>query len=211
MNTMTDSIDNILTAEQKRRVKELQLASISEMPIIAPDMFDALDLTDAQKQQMEGIKKELKPEFERNLENSANGMITMMNKTWDEFEKQGGDMSDRKAMQEKMAVIGKKLAAEDPEFKRISEEMSTQGKLFSTQFKMKMFDVLTDEQWARLQELTDNPPEYIKAFREKMKALQGAGDTAGAWQPNADSWKPGEAIPEEYRQKRKLKAFPKPE
>jgi Spy/CpxP family protein refolding chaperone len=213
MNSMTDAIDNILTPEQKRKMDELQLASMSEMPIISPRMFDALDLTDEQKQKMEGIKKELQPEFENNLENLANGAITIQNKIFDEFEKQGGDMNaDPKVLQEKMEAISKKLVEEDPELKKIQEEMASQGKLFATQFKMKMFDVLTDEQWARLQELTDNPPEYIKALRKKMQErFGGKAEQTGPWQPNADSWKPGEAIPEEYRQKRKTREFPKPE
>jgi len=210
INLTADAVEGLLTPEQQRKMKELQLSNMSEMPVISPNMFEALDLTDAQKQQMEGIKKELEPEFERNLEEFANGQVIIMSKMLGELEKQGGDFTNVRGMQEKMQAIAKKLTAEDPEFKRIQEDLLTKGKLFVTQFKTKMFDVLTDEQWARLQELTDNPPEYVLSLRKKMRERMGiGGEQAGAWQPGTDSWKPGEAIPEEYRQNRPARGFPR--
>jgi Ni/Co efflux regulator RcnB len=67
----------------------------------------------------------------------------------------------------------------------------------------KMFDVLTDEQWARLQKLIDNPPEHAKAYAKKLKEQMGESEkTGGAWQPGPNSWRPGDPIPEQYRQQR---------
>ena len=221
MKMMTESIDKAITPEQKQKMNESLLANMADMPMVSPGMFEALDLTDAQRQQMVAIKKELEPEFEKNLETFADGTVFLSGKMFAEIEKQGvnfgnfaqgeGSMQDRiKAMQEKMLPIQKKLM-EDPEYKRISEDINTKGKAFATQFNTKMFDILTDEQWARLQKLIDNPPEHAKVFGKKMKEQQQAqSGQGGGWQPNANSWKPGDAIPEQYRQERNTRGnFPR--
>jgi Spy/CpxP family protein refolding chaperone len=90
MNSQADVIENALTPEQKQKLKEAQLATMAEIPIIAPSMFEALGLTDTQSQQMEGIKKELEPEFAKNLESFADNSMIIVNKMFDEREKQGG-------------------------------------------------------------------------------------------------------------------------
>lgn len=216
MNSMSEAVDNALSAETKQKFKESQLAIMGEMPIVAPNMFEALNLSDDQKQQMEKIKKELEPDFEKNLESFASGTVVIANKMFDVIEKEGGfgnivgdpaTAQDRQGeiqeqIREKMQGIQKKLM-EDPEVKKLSDEMQAAGKVFATQFKTKMFDVLTDEQWKRLQELTDNPPVFAQIFLKKMKEQRGEREKgASGWQPSADSWKPGDAIPEEYRQQR---------
>jgi Ni/Co efflux regulator RcnB len=91
----------------------------------------------------------------------------------------------------------------NPEFKRIQDELQTSGKAFSAKFKTRMFDVLNDEQWARLQLLIDNPPPYAKVLLQKIREQSGqAEQSGGGWVPGPNSWKPGDPIPEEYRQKR---------
>jgi hypothetical protein len=65
---------------------------------------------------------------------------------------------------------------------------------------VKLFDVLTDEQWVRLQDLIDNPPEHAKALRERLRDYNE--QAAQTWQPSATPWMTGEAIPESYRQER---------
>ena len=161
------TLDSLLTAEQKRKIKEFEIVMMSS-PIMnhsmAPHMFEALDLTDVQKQQVETIKKELEPEFALCLESRANGVYDL-----------------------------------------------TREKALAMQFRIKMFDVLTDEQWLRIQDLVDNPPEYIKVFLKKVKANieKNAGNTG--WQPGVGSWQPGDAIPEAYRQERNARGnFPRP-
>jgi hypothetical protein len=220
---MSDAVGNVLTPEQKQKMMEAQLASMGEMPLISPGMFEALNLTAAQRQHMERIKKELEPEFEKHLETFANGAMAMSNKLFDELEKQGFSLDDfkgnteevskiAKEFGEKMQGIQKKLMADDPEFKRLADDLQFSGKTFSTQFKIKMFDVLTDEQWARLQLLIDNPPVYAKALLKKMKEQSGRAEQAGGgWQPGPQSWQPGDPIPAEYREQRNApKNFPRP-
>jgi len=70
---------------------------------------------------------------------------------------------------------------------------------------MELYDVLTDEQWDKLQNLVDNPPEYIKAW---LKVYSSRNQKQEEWQPGPDSWKPGDGIPESYRQERNERRFP---
>ena len=196
-----DAIENILTAEQKRKIQEYQLATMERMPFVSPRMFEALDLTDGQRQEMERIKKKLEPEFEKLLENHLNNQQIIADKIFEERKRQGDGID--------IMVIHEKLLKEDPEYKKIDDESSSAGKAFAIQFKTEMFEVLTDEQWLRLQALVDNPPDYIKAIykREEDRKKQ-----AGAWQPGPNSWQPGDAIPEQYRQERNAKRqFPRGE
>ena len=211
-DTMSEAIDNALSPEMKQHMQEAQLAIMGEMPIVSPSIFEALDLSDAQKQQMETIKKELEPEFEKNLNTLADGSVVIASKMFEEIEKQGGYGQNANEMQARMQAVQKKLQ-EDPEFKKVNEELQTVGKAFAIQFKTKMFDVLTDDQWKRLQELTDNPPEVAKVFLKKLKEQRGESErTGGGWQPSPDSWKPGDAIPEAYRQERNTRGnFPRAE
>jgi len=186
MNAAIEALDNTLTPEQWQRVRESQLANMDELPLISPDMFEALDLTAAQRQEMEQIKTELEPEFEAVLDEFVNGIIAPQNKSED-----------------------------DPTLnKKRQEEVMSKGKAFSTKFKTQMFDVLTDEQWLRLQHLIDNPPEHAKIFRAKLKEQNGESEEQEktkqaaekpekeVWTPGPNSWKPGDAIPESYRQQR---------
>jgi Ni/Co efflux regulator RcnB len=181
-----------LTPEQWQKLDESQLANMGEMPIISPSAFAALDLTAEQRQEMEKIKKELAPEFEKTLDKWADGHFALQ------------IMSDTK----------------DTERKKIIEEMQTQGRAFSTKFRTRMFDVLTDEQWQRLQKLIDNPPEHALVFRKKLRKLLGSSEEgengketekANVWVPGPNSWKPGDPIPDAYRQERSTRGnFPRP-
>ena len=228
MDTIYDAIDNALTPEQQQKIQEAQLATMGEMPIVSPSTFETLNLTDAQKEQMEGIKKELEPEFEKNLKNFSSGHMIVMNKLFDELEKQDtfninmremqerdGDvnavMENAKAIQEMAVAATKKLMAEDPEFKRIQDETNTKCKAFASQLQVRMFDILTDEQWKRLLELTDNPSALAKVLLKKAKEQRGVSEAGIGWQPNTNSWKPGDPVPETYRQERNTRRnFPRP-
>ena len=204
-----DAADNTLLPEQKRKMEELRLANIAEMPFLSPSMFKPLDLTDAQKQQMEQIRNELRPEFEETLKNWVRGTVILESKTANEFKKEGkkpvGNPEEWKA-------VTKKLMENDPEYKKIYEEINSKGKAFATELKIKMFDVLTDEQWERMLNLIDNPPEHAKIIRNRLKELSGESEKAEAWQPGPNSWRPGDPIPIQYRQERNERGrFPRGE
>ena len=210
-------MENNLTANQKQRINESLLASMSEIPFVSINMFEILNLTDVQRQQMREVQKELEPEFEKNLEIMVDAMTISQNKFDTEIKKQGGfkNITNPEAMREKMQTISKKLMAEDPEFKRLRDETLSLSRAFSTQFRTKMFDVLTDEQWFRLQNFIDNPPDYAAVLRKKLKEQRGESDESkkqsDVWIPGPNSWQPGVPIPEAYRQERnERRNFPRP-
>jgi hypothetical protein len=194
MDARTSALHEYLTPEQWQRINESQLAIMGEIPFIPLCAFGALGLTDEQRQEMERVKKELDPEFEKTLKNWVNGTISLIST-------QG---------------------VEDPEFKRIFTEIRNQGQAFVTQLRTRMFDVLTDEQWFRLQDLVDNPPEHVLAFRRALRELRGESDeveetesaeSADVWVPGPNAWRPGMAIPDEYRIQRneRRRLFPRGE
>ena len=190
MDAVSDAIEGVLTPQQWQNIRESQLANMDEMSLITPDMFEALDLTDAQRQEMAKIKKELEPEFEAVLDDFINGIIALQDESEDA-----------------------------PKRKQKQEEVMSKGKEFSTNFKMQMFDVLSDEQWKRLQHLIANPPEHAKIFRAKLREQNGESEAVASekpemevWQPGPNSWKPGDAIPEKYRIERNERGkFPRVE
>jgi len=210
------AMDNTLTVEQKQKIQESLLVSMSEMPILSPSAFEVLNLTEAQKQQMEGIKKELEPEFEKHLKQFADGTMILKNKFAAEREKRGSTVNimDLENFNKETQAIAQKLMAEDPEFKRIRETIQSQSQAFSEKFRTKMFDVLTDAQWVRLQQLIDNPPEHALVLRKKLREQQGKSEESeksSVWIPGPGAWQPGSsAIPEQYRQERNSR-FPRGE
>ncbi|MDR0328079.1 MAG: hypothetical protein LBI05_07285 [Planctomycetaceae bacterium] len=215
MDSMSENVDKVLTAEQKQKIGEAQLAMMGEMPFVVPNMFEALHLTDAQKQQMEKIKQDIEPEFEKHLETFAENGAIVANKLIGEMEKfrREGNITSVEDAQQRAQSITQKLMKEDPEFKKAQDEIQSQGKAFATMFKTKMFDVLTDEQWERLQNLVDNPPELAKILLKKLKEQRGEAEKSGSsWMPGPDSWKPGDPLPEQYRQERNTRRnFPRKE
>ena len=194
------AVNDVLPPEIRQKIKESLLANMSELPIVSPSMFEALGLTDAQKEQMEAIRKELEPEFQKNFENLVSGQMTLFNKALDELAKQKDEIfEDFASFAGRMATVQKELLAENAEYKRIDEELRSQGQSFVAQYKVKLFDVLTEEQWTRLQGLTDSPPEHAKVLREQQREFSRR---SAHWQPSAESWIIDEAIPQEYRQRR---------
>ena len=223
VNTLTNVLDNILTTDQTQVIREFQAAAMGELPIVSPNMFEALDLNDAQRQEMEKIKKELEPEFEKSLDDFANNLMVLGRKLNSDQVK-GIKFDDGQFVIESREETVKHLMVEDPEYKRIQEEIQTWSQTFSTQFKTRMFDVLNDEQWNRLQDLVDNPSEHVQFFLRHLKEGIGLDDSekneGGAnkgaedkiWLPGPGSWRPGDPIPEAYRQERNTRGnFPRTE
>ena len=198
-------LDELLTAEQKQMIREYELAEMANAVFFPVASLEALDLTDDQRQQINTIKQEFEPEFETMLEDyvDKNGSWrTLGRKYYALVEQMGYDST-------KYHIVHNKLMAEDPEYERLQEKQTSQRERFQKQFMAKTFDVLTDEQWDRLQKLIDDPPEHVKSIRKRRAAE--AEQTSG-WQPGPGSWRPGDPIPEQYRQERKTRrGFPREE
>lgn len=207
MDTMAAKVNEILTPEQKRYYQEFQLAAMSESPFITPTMFEALDLSDEQKNKMKEIKKTLDPEFDKLVDEFLSGQMKIKAKVWETLEKEGlASEDDKKKRNEAIISITQQMSREDDDYQKVKSDLRSNGQRLLMQLKFKMFDVLTDEQLGRLQEIVDNPPEYARKIIERLR--KRFGDESNAEKTFFDAWKPGDPIPEEYKEHRKRKAFP---
>jgi len=172
------AFENALTPEAAQKLNEMLLAAmIYPMFVpISPHAFEALGLTDAQRQEMAKIKKDLEPELEKYIEGFLKNMIILSEKMDSEFAKLGIDRRRQEygdvALTE---AVEKRLMAEDLEFRRLRREIWTYAEAFTTLYETKVSDVLTDEQEKRLQELFDNPPEHVRIFLNMVGGMLTMG------------------------------------
>ena len=211
-------VENLLTPEQMQTVKEYELAMMSEMPILNPSMFECLDLADEQKEQMEAIKKELEPMFGQIVEELVEAEDAMQQWKYDiyeevgfKFDENGKPLNNDLITRMKIMSLMEKKFSENTEMRARMERLSERASGFMQGFKIKMLDVLTDEQLAKMQRIIDNPPPYLKKIRDKKQKERAAREKQEntKWQPGPDSWKPGDPIPEEYLKEREERRFPR--
>jgi hypothetical protein len=213
LEKVNGEVAEVFTTEQKQKYIELLIATMSVHPFLGASMFDALDLTDEQRLLLKMVKEELEPEYERMIDQVIDDAM------WIEKTIQAalGDLlqdisqEDRgKKVQEAVA----RLTRENPEFKKKTERVVKQGREFHDRHKVQMFDVLTDEQMAKLARLVNNPPDALKKIVDKMKAALGEQEKSAVWMPGPNSWQPGDPLPEGYlqvRQERRGRGFPREE
>lgn len=208
-DTLSNAIDETLTDEQKQKMREVQIASMSDSPIIFPDMFEALGLSDKQREELDKIKKEMEPDFDKIadeiMDASMDIMAGLLENIDDDF-----DMSKPENMTKSFQDAQKKYYEKNPEAKKRVDKIEEKGKEFTNKVKFRMFDVLTDAQMEKLGNLINDPPAYAKLIRDKLRDMQGKGIGTSGYQPGLDSWKPGEPIPEGYKKHREERksAFP---
>ena len=199
METTTNAMQQNLTPEQIQRIKEAQISTMSVVPIISPSMFEALDLSDAQKRQLDGIKNEMQPEFEKRV----NAMVDVqmmqmtMQKSVQEALERISQITDPEERRRTMDNLQESIDRASPDIHRAMHEVQESGRTFSDALKFRMFDVLTDSQWQRMTALIDNPPEYIRRMFAERDAddSQSGQSSGGGWVPSADSWRPGDGLP----------------
>ena len=199
-----------LTADQIQKVNEFHISYMSETEFVFPGMFEALGLSDEQKQQLDNVQNEIMPELDKHIEKQL-VLEAKRKEKMDEILKNVTDQKERERLQFHDIDTTKKVW---DALQTESNEVKESGKKLADSLKIKMFDVLTDEQWERLIKLTDDPPEYIKKLLEQQRKWKEASDDADskpeAWAPGPNSWKPGDPIPEGYRQQRQERGrFPR--
>jgi Ni/Co efflux regulator RcnB len=219
MERLTDAVNENLTPDQIQKVQEAQISVMSELPIVSPSMFEALNLSNAQRWQLDEIKKEMTPEYERHLDKLIDAQMRMT-ATMQEAMDNLRDV-DPEERDEFMRNLHENVRRANPDFQRAMNEVMASGRAFSEAFRIRMFDVLTDAQWNRMVHLIDNPPEYLKKVIEEMRKQMGADDSQpnrtssreNEWVPGPNSWRPGDALPEAYRIERntRLRQFPRGE
>jgi hypothetical protein len=215
---VNDLVNEILTPDQQRKVKEFQIATMDSTSLVSLDMFEVLGISDDQKKQLEEIKNELKPEVEKQIDKMVEHQLFYQEKVDEAIgDKLNGITDPAERMKIIMDVL-EKFNEKYPEFSQGTTEYLESGKSLTNNLKIKMFDVLTDEQWDRMLDLIDNPPDHVKKYFEVLhKAMGGntsrtnSSQTKDVWSPGPGSWQPGDPIPEKYRQERNEKRnFPRP-
>jgi Spy/CpxP family protein refolding chaperone len=208
----------VLTPEQRRQYQEFLLASMSVLPFINSIMFDALDLTDEQRKQLQEIRKEWEPEFERLYELMHDDAMALEKKMQDALKDAGLDDEalSKMTFEERGKIINaikEKLIRENPESKKTLDRLLKQKRDFEDRYKIRIYDILTDAQMARFTRLLNNPPGFAKKFIEARKKEFGELEKTGGWMPGPNSWQPGDPIPEGYLQQRQQRtgAFPEAE
>ena len=198
-------LENALTPEQMIVVHETEISLLSEMGMVNPAMFEALDLTEEQRQEMEAIKTEMEEQFDILIEDAikANNDIKDLFYSYMKDEK----ISSYEDFDKKYSEISAKPECKEKQ-QKIRMDHEEKGRQFLSRFRTKMLDVLTDEQLARMENLIKSPPAYLAKILEAHRKEREAMAKSGQWQPGINSWQPGDPIPEEYKEHRKSR-FPK--
>jgi hypothetical protein len=124
-------------------------------------------------------------------------------------------VTDREENRRIFEEAEERVRRNNPEFSRDNNELMESGRALADRLKVEMFDVLTDEQWWRMLDLIDNPPDYVKRMiahiRKEMEGEDSRGEDSGGWTPGPGAWRPGDAIPDAYRIERNTRArqFPR--
>ena len=205
---ISKGMEQVFTPEQKRMTQEILIASMGTLPIPNPEMFEALDLTDEQREQMEAIKKELELEFEQVADELVDGMYASFDLLLEEAKKDGVKMTTMDELEKAMEKTAEKLKARGIDYKASGKAKLAGAQDFVKTFKFKMYDVLTDAQMKKMWDLINKPPKYMEKILAKLKKNYEERSQSTGWQPGPQSWQPGDPIPAEYIEHRKAK-FPK--
>ncbi|MDR3183011.1 MAG: hypothetical protein LBT89_08870 [Planctomycetaceae bacterium] len=209
---MQRDIHETLTPEQMLQVRKLEMQIMPEIGVPFPSMFEPLGLTDEQKKEMEKITAGMKEEYVRLVtENAAlkSERIQGTYKTLEEEYKKS-PFSSREEFNKKRGEAFRKYKP-DETLKKKYRDLAERGIKLVTLLKTRLMNVLTDEQLDKMQKIMDETPEYAKkllAMIQKEREMQLKSDD---YIPGPDSWRPGDGTPKNFKDERKLKAFPKTE
>jgi len=220
------AFEDALSPELKQKMLEAQLAAMGESSTISPRLFEALNLTDAQKEGMERIKKELEPEFENHAEifsNNAAKILERVDAARERHQRHASDFSFGRrgdAPPEDWRTVLRNLQ-DEPEHRRLLDESYASSKAFAELFRTRMLDILTDEQRSRLQGLLNNPPPHARLLIQRLRREQWGqhedGEREGAagvdreiWVPGPDAWRPGDPVPVQLEERERSR-FPQDE
>ena len=209
-----DLINETLTPDQRKKIREFQIATMDESALVSPGMFEVLDISDEQKKQLEEVKKALKPEVEKHIDKMVEHESFYRPKVNEAIGDKLNDVTDPAERMKIISEVLQKFNEQYPGYSQGTTEYLESGKTLSNNLKIKMFDVLTDEQWERMLGLIDNPPDHVKKYFEIQRRIMGINTSQddGGWQPGPDSWRPGDAIPGAYRIERETRSrFPRGE
>jgi hypothetical protein len=210
LDDMQQTIENTLTPEQLQKVRSLELELMNEMGLPNPTMFEPLGLSDEQKKQMDEIKKEMEAEFDKLLDESMDlrqERFRQSAKSLAETFKDKKPASRDEVMKAHSEGISK--ADKNEALRKRYAEHSKQGSDFANRLKLRLMNVLTDEQLDKMQKLQDTAPKFVKEILAGMKQERERAEKKGQYVPGPDSWHPGDGAPKRFKEERKAgKVFP---
>ncbi len=173
----------ILTPEQLERAKELDLALPSPIfgdldLVVNFAAYEALGLNEEQNEKLAEIQNEMASEQQR----FADEFKDFLKKAF------AGQITDETEINEGTAKIVNEAQART---KKIREAIR---------------EILTPEQRKRLDEIREEVPKKLQAFREALKKKQAENPEDDSWKK---SWKPGDPMPEGAVPPRRPSRFPR--
>jgi hypothetical protein len=210
-SAMQAEIMETLTPEQVQQVRKLEMQLMPALGTPFPSMFEPLDLTGDQKNEMEKITEEMKAEFNSLIEEAA--ML-----------KADRIVSVYKSLQEKIFASLEefdKISSETHSKFALTEErlkkragLQERGMKFMTLLQNRLMNVLDDEQLDKMQKIMGESPMFVKQVLAKHKmqqVQQKMMPPQPGWVPGPDSWRPGMPVPVQFKEERRTGRFPRAE
>ncbi|MCL2006088.1 MAG: hypothetical protein FWG73_07980 [Planctomycetaceae bacterium] len=199
IDDMREEMNQVMTPEQRTQFGEMtfQLAGGLDALFLDDRTLEILELTAEQKDHVRQIAEERTKAYRIAMGEMRNNLRPDVRE---------GNVFERMAQQREFAL---------------DVANSEQNKKFAEQIKA----LLTPEQRARGEKLTADAPALLDKMplqdhvRENLRGLrvrdaerqEQSEPTAPAYVPGTGSWRPGDAIPERYRQERNTRGrFPRP-
>jgi len=208
--TLQATIEETLTPEQMHEIRKLEIQLMSQIGIPFPTMFEIFDLTDEQKEEMDKIIAEMKPEYERLV------LEFLMLQSEEKYSMRRKELAGKtfatiEELHDSFRDINNRFTMANPDGGRRGMEFMERGVNLTTLLQNRMMDVLTDEQLNRMQEIIDETPESIKGFFAMIEAMREYQRQSPRFVPGPDSWRPGMPLPAQFRQERQTGRFPRSE
>ena len=205
---LQDLVEETLTPEQLLQVRKLEMQLMPELGIPFPSMFDPLDLTDEQKEEMNQIADEMKAEFDRLTLEEAQLKGERLVATYGLLE--GKSFTSQEEFQKAMQEVHRQFVPSEAMRKK-ALDLRERGSKFTTLLQSRLMNVLTDEQLDKMQRIMDESPEFVKQVLAEFKKRQEEQAKAPGYVPGPDSWRPGDPVPAQFREERQHGRFPRSE
>lgn len=182
-----DKVAAILTREQIRKIREIEmhknnLMQVLGLPFFNFECYDVVELTASQRIQLYEIRENVFPM-----------QVALMEK-FIQVQPKPRETLDESGREERMLK---------------EHELAEAGKILHEEIKDRIHSFLSAEQTARLDSILKEPPECFTNMLKRQDVPPPQIDPVeyDSWQKN---WKPGDPIPEKYRQLEKShrRAFP---
>jgi len=203
-----EKIQEILTPEQMLQLRKLEMQLLPVLGVPFPTMFEPLDLTDEQREEMRQIAEEMRAEYDQLIL----GIIMLESEL--EFSKyeslRGQSFASQEEFQQAYREIRRAAIVPETQRKHFIEHME-RGIKFTTLLQTRLMNVLTDEQLDMMQEILDNTPRFAQQRIATFKMMRMAAQLSPTYIPGPDSWRPGAPTPIQIREERQRSRFPRSE